>query len=85
MALFELLRTLVADGLGILVVTHQLNLAAQFADQLLLLNHGRTVAAGLPGDVLRADLLSAVFDWPVSVIPSTGGTPHVVPLRRTMS
>jgi ABC-type cobalamin/Fe3+-siderophores transport system ATPase subunit len=83
MALFELLRVLVADGLGILVVTHQLNLAAQFADQLLLLKRGRTIAAGPPSEAMRADVLSEVFDWPVSVIPSTDGTPHVVPLRRT--
>jgi iron complex transport system ATP-binding protein len=84
MALFELLRRLVRDGLGVLVVTHQLNLAAQFADRLLLLDHGRPVAIGGPVDVLAADRLAQVFEWPVSVQASADGTPYVIPLRRTL-
>jgi iron complex transport system ATP-binding protein len=84
MALFELLRRLVRDGLGVLVVTHQLNLAAQFADRLLLLDRGREVANGAPADVLDADRLAQVFEWPVSVLSSADGTPHVIPLRRSL-
>ncbi|HEY4322169.1 MAG TPA: ABC transporter ATP-binding protein [Gemmatimonadales bacterium] len=82
MELFELLRSLVTEGLGVLVVTHHLNLAARYADRLLLLDRGRAVATGAPHDVLRADLLSQVFAWPMSVTPWLDGSPHVVPLRR---
>ena len=46
MELFELLRELVADGLGVLVITHQLNLAARYADRMVLLDRGRVVARG---------------------------------------
>lgn len=81
MALFELLRSLVAGGLGVLVITHQLNLAARFADRLLLLDGGRTVADGAPRDVLTADRLSALFDWPVAVEQWHDSTPYIIPLR----
>ncbi|MES2307147.1 MAG: ABC transporter ATP-binding protein [Gemmatimonadota bacterium] len=81
MALFELLRSLVADGLGVLVITHQLNLAARFADRVLLLDGGRAVAEGTPRDVLRADRLSMLFGWPVAVEHWHDGSPLMVPLR----
>ena len=81
MALFELLRRLVAEGLGVLVITHQLNLAARYADRLVLLNQGRVVAQGDAHDVLRADLISSVFGWPVAVTTWSDGSPQVVPLR----
>jgi iron complex transport system ATP-binding protein len=80
MALFELLRQLVHDGLGVLIITHDLNLAARYADRLVLLDHGRVVAAGAPGVVLQADLVSKVFDWPVAVAP-WNGAPQIVPLK----
>lgn len=83
MELFELLRRLVTEGLGVLVITHQLNLAARFADRLVLLDGGRIIAAGPPSEVLREDLVSAVFGWPVAVATWGGGTPQVIPLRRS--
>jgi iron complex transport system ATP-binding protein len=82
MELLELLRRLVADGLGVLVITHQLNLAARYADRVVLLDHGRVRADGPPADVLTAALLSEVFTWPVAVTPWRDGSPQVVPLRR---
>lgn len=81
MALFELLRQLVSDGLGVLVITHHLNLAARYADRLVLLDRGRMVADGAPAAVLRADLVAGVFEWPVAVVPWNDGAPQVVPLR----
>ena len=81
MELFELVRTLVSDGLAGLVVTHELNLAARFADRVVLLNEGRVVADGTPADVLRREILSEVFQWPVAVTNWLDGSPQVVPLR----
>jgi iron complex transport system ATP-binding protein len=83
MELFELVASLVSGGLAALVVTHGLNLAARFADRMLLLDGGRSVAAGAPADVLHPDLLSDVFQWPVAVRRLDDGSPQVVPLRRT--
>jgi iron complex transport system ATP-binding protein len=81
MELFELVLTLVREGLAALVVTHHLNIAARFADRVVLLSHGRIVAQGTPAEVLRGDVVSAVFEWPVAVTQWCDGSPQIVPLR----
>ena len=82
MELFELVSSLARGGLAALVVTHGLNLAARFCDEMLLLDQGHPVAAGAPAQVLRPEVLSRVFQWPVAVTTWTDGAPQVVPLRR---
>ncbi len=87
MAIFELLRELGRSGVTVLLVTHNLNLAARYADRLVLLSGGRVVSEGAPSDVLNRDLVEEVYGWPVDIRPLTGrgaeaGTPQVVPLRR---
>jgi iron complex transport system ATP-binding protein len=71
----------VNQGLAGLVITHHINLAARFADRMLLLNAGRVAAEGTPVEVLRRDTLREVFAWPVEVTTWTDGSPQVVPLR----
>jgi len=81
MELFELVAALVRDGLSALVVTHDLNLAGRYAGRMLVIDEGRVAAAGIPEAVMRPDLLSRVFRWPVGIV-SLEGAPHVVPERR---
>jgi iron complex transport system ATP-binding protein len=81
MELFELVRQLVANGLASLVITHHLNLAARFADRILLLDQGRVAAVGTPAQVLNRERLSQVFQWPVAVTTGWDGSPQVMPLR----
>jgi len=81
MEVFELVRHLADGGLGALVVTHHLNLAARYADAMLLLDQGRVVAHGAPAEVLREGVLSSVFGWPVAITPWRGGAPQLTPLR----
>jgi iron complex transport system ATP-binding protein len=81
MELFELMNQLVRDGLGGLVITHHLNLAARFAQRILLLDSGSVVATGTPAEVLTRETLSRVFEWPVAVTTWSDGSPQVVPLR----
>lgn len=83
MQLFELIRDLASSGLAALIVTHQLNLAARFADQILLLDEGRTVAMGPPIAVLTHDTIARVFRWPVALTTWRDGSPQIVPLRPT--
>ena len=87
MELFHLLHELRADGLAVLVITHDLNLAARFADRLLLLDQGRARARGTPDEVLSGDTLEEVYEWPLRLVPHPGpgsdtGAPQTVPLRR---
>lgn len=81
MELLELVARLVKEGLGGMIITHHLNLAARFADRMLLLHRGRVVAEGTPLDVLQEARLAAVFEWPVAVTTWCDGAPQVVPLR----
>lgn len=77
---FGLLRRLGAErGLAVLVVTHDVNLAALHCGRLALLSGGRVAAEGAPREVLRADLLEEAFGTPVSVELRPDGTPFVVP------
>ena len=83
MGLFELIRGLVdTQNLGVLMITHDLNLAARFADSLLLLESGRLVASGAPADVLTQETVQTVFSWPVAM-QSVDGRPQMIPLRQS--
>ena len=82
MAVFELLDALAREGQGILLVSHQLNLVARFADHIVLLHRGRIAAAGTPAEVMRGDVLERVYEWPLVVSRDPAiGAPVLVPLR----
>lgn len=83
MACFELLAAVARSGRAVLVVSHQLNLVARFADTVVLLSHGTVAAAGTPEVVMRADVLERVYEWPLVVSRDPAiGAPTLVPLRR---
>lgn len=61
-------RDLAARGAGVLLILHDINLAARFADRIVLLEGGRVLAKGLPADVLTNDNIKAGFDVDVELI-----------------
>lgn len=68
------------DGKAVLAVVHDLTLAAQYCDRLVMLSGGRVVAQGAPADVLREPLLREVYGAQVSVFPHPQtGLPVVAP------
>ena len=69
------------DGLTVLSTLHDLTAAAQYADELVLLDRGRTAAAGRPAEVLTAERIGAVYRALVSVNTDTFGKPAVTPVR----
>jgi iron complex transport system ATP-binding protein len=86
MGIFELLRGLADRGVTVVIVTHNLNVAARYADRLLLLNAGRTAAEGEPADIFTVENLERVYQWPLSVTALAddgpdAGSPQVVPRR----
>jgi iron complex transport system ATP-binding protein len=85
MTLFGLFRDLADEGSTVLLTTHNLNLAARFADRILLLDAGRVIAHGPPADVITEPTVAATWRWPARVVAHPGpgrdtGAPQVVPL-----
>ena len=79
--LMELLQTLAREGCGILVVLHDLGLAARFCARLLLLNEGNLIASGAPETVLTDSLLAQAHH--ISAFRSCHQeTPVIVPWSR---
>jgi len=82
MAMFELFARLARDGMAVLLVSHQLNLVARFADAIVLLYRGRVAAQGAPAAVMQASVLEPVYDWPLVVTHDPAvGAPALLPLR----
>ena len=82
MEVFELMGELVREqGLGVLMVTHHVNLAARFVDRVIVLDRGRVVAAGAPREALTRDVMERVFQWPVAMT-DWQGIPQMVPLKK---
>jgi iron complex transport system ATP-binding protein len=78
-AVMRAARAAAAEGAGVLAVLHDLNLAAAFADRVVLLDRGRVAAEGAPADVLDAARLSAVYGAPVAVRRTPSGSLSVAP------
>jgi iron complex transport system ATP-binding protein len=78
----ELLRRLrrLADEsrYTVLVVTHELNLAAEFSDRIVLLHKGKCLRVGAPAEVYDRDLLEEVFEAPLEIEVRDGGRPRVI-------
>ena len=73
-----LARAVSKRNVGVLVVLHDIDMAAAFADQVVLLVEGAVAARGPPGDVLTSELLSRVYRTPVRVEWHPGLGRHVV-------
>jgi iron complex transport system ATP-binding protein len=77
----ELLDVLRAEsGLTLVAAMHDLTLAAQYADRMVLLQAGRVVADGVPADVLTEEAIAANYGASIDVVPVRGRV-AVVPRR----
>jgi iron complex transport system ATP-binding protein len=65
----QVLRSLAREGTTIIVILHDINLAAAHTDRIMLLSGGRVVATGPPSEVLTSERLSSVYRQPMKVIP----------------
>jgi len=80
----DLIDSLRADGLTVVSTMHDLTLAGQYADRLVLLDRGATVAEGRPADVLSATNLAAYYGASVRIISDEDGL-FVLPQRSAKS
>lgn len=82
MQIFEIIAGLNRDeGLTVLAVLHDINLAATFFDRIILIREGRVYVDGPKDGALTPDNVAAVFDWPVKTI-TEGKRRVIVPERR---
>ena len=64
------LKKLSVQGLGQLIVMHDINLAAELADQIILISHGEVVAKGSAAEALKVDNLELAFDTVINKLGS---------------
>jgi iron complex transport system ATP-binding protein len=76
----QIARNLAAEGACVVVIVHDLNLAAAYADRIALLHRGRLAECAPPAVILRSSLLSEVFECRLRVIED-GGQLIVIPDR----
>ncbi|MFI5803114.1 heme ABC transporter ATP-binding protein [Streptomyces sp. NPDC051561] len=75
-------RERAAAGDAVVVVLHDLGLAAAYADRAAVLHEGRIAVCGAPAEVFGEELLSRVYRQPVEVLPHPRtGDPLVIPRR----
>lgn len=77
----EVCRHTRGQGLTTVMVLHDLSLAAQFSDGLILLGQGRLNAFGSPEDVLQTDLLGSIYQVDIEMLRDSRGAPVIRPLR----
>jgi ABC-type cobalamin/Fe3+-siderophores transport system ATPase subunit len=76
--LLESLRRLAAQNrYTVVVVTHELNLAGEYADQVVLMHRGKCLRVGPPATVLQREILEQVFQAPLSVEMTPSGRPRI--------
>lgn len=64
-----LAKTLTAKGASVIAVIHDLNLAAQYADRVLILDNGKLQVDGSPWETLTEKNIAYIYQWPVQVLP----------------
>jgi iron complex transport system ATP-binding protein len=77
-SIYRLLRQLSSQGLLVVAVTHDLNLAATFADRVVALDHGRVAADAAPSDVFAPELLRRIFGVESEIRRRADGKPWIL-------
>jgi iron complex transport system ATP-binding protein len=74
----SLARAAADKGAGVIIVVHDLSLAASFADKLYVLKNGKLVISGKANEVLTSDILREVYNVDASLTLASGQLPHLV-------
>lgn len=70
-------------GTTVVMVLHDINLSARYADHIIAMRRGRVVASGAPSEIISSELVREVFDLEADVIPDpVSGTPLIIPKGR---
>ncbi len=79
-AIYRMLRRVAHDWpMAVICVSHDINMASQFADELVLMRAGLIVAAGSAVQVIQPEILKRTYDLDVDLIPAGTNVPLVMP------
>lgn len=79
----RIVKELTREGVAALLILHDLNLVAQYADKVLVLAERQAIACGSPHEVMTSDILSRAFGFPMTTVPHPWlDCPMVVPGAR---
>lgn len=67
-SIMHLIRSLSRKNVAVMMILHDLNLAAQYADVVNVMKNGRTYALGSPNEVFKPEIIEMAFDCPVHVM-----------------
>lgn len=76
--LMTCLREFTCQGVGVLMVLHDINLAIRYSDRILALKDGRCLAAGTPLQIATESVMSSLFDANIKIIRDSDGLTYVV-------
>lgn len=76
-AILNKARALATEGVGVLAVLHDLNLAASYADRVVLIVRGRVAACGAPFDVLTEDCIRRIWQVDCAIMADSRGNRHI--------
>ncbi len=65
----QIAQTMAAKGAAVIIVLHDLNLAAQYAQRMVIIQHGKIQADGSPWQALKPEIINTVYGWHISVHP----------------
>jgi iron complex transport system ATP-binding protein len=66
-----------SKGLGVVVVLHDINMAARFCDDIIALHSGRLIARGAPEAIMQPDQLQAIYGIPMGILANPAGGPPI--------
>jgi iron complex transport system ATP-binding protein len=67
-AMMRLVHRLSRKNVAVMMILHDLNLAAQYADEINIMKDGRSFALGTPQEIFKADIIHEAFDCPVHIM-----------------
>lgn len=77
---FEVVQRVVKSyNVSAIIVLHDLNLAAQYSDRLILMKQGEVITQGTVNKVLQEEDITNVYGYPVKIVPHPKGWPMVIP------
>lgn len=77
-SIYALLKRLARGGMAVIAVTHDLNLAANYSERIVVISRGRIAADGSPREVLNPELLRTVFEVEAEIREGPSGNPWVL-------